>query len=338
MIYQPPFQLTHTMTKRVAEISELIGTWKAVNHGDLVPELRRGNRIRTIQASLAVEQNTLSLEQVTAVLEGKTVLGLPREIQEVRNAFAAYEKLELWQPQQIDDLLSAHRLLMHGLVDDAGRFRSGGTGIYQGQELVHMAPPASQLPRLINDLFGWLNTTDAHPLIASTAFHYEFEFIHPFFDGNGRMGRLWQTLILSRWQPMLAFLPVETVIKNRQQDYYRLLSEADKRADCSAFIEFLLAAIQASLEEAITQQQAPQASKTRVKTPVKTRVKTRVKTEDQILALLSAHAELSLADVAATIGRSISAVERAVAKLKIQNRLAYEGPKKGGKWKVIHQE
>lgn len=329
MIYQPPFQLTHTMTKRVAEISELIGTWKAVNHGDLVPELRRGNRIRTIQASLAVEQNTLSLEQVTAVLEGKTVLGLPREIQEVRNAFSAYEKLEQWQPQQVNDLLSAHRLLMHGLVDDAGRFRSDGTGIYQGQELVHMAPPASQLPRLINDLFDWLNTTDAHPLIASTAFHYEFEFIHPFSDGNGRMGRLWQTLILSRWQPMLAFLPVETVIKNRQQDYYRLLSEADKRADCSVFIEFLLAAIQGSLEEAITQQD----SETRVKTPVKTRVKT----EDQILALLSAHAELSLADVAATIGRSISAVERAVAKLKTQNRLAYEGPKKGGKWKVIHQ-
>lgn len=330
MIYQPPFQLTHTMTKRVAEISELIGTWKAVNHGDLVPELRRGNRIRTIQASLAVEQNTLSLEQVTAVLEGKTVLGLPREIQEVRNAFSAYEKLEQWQPQQVNDLLSAHRLLMHGLVDDAGRFRSDGTGIYQGQELVHMAPPASQLPRLINDLFDWLNTTDAHPLIASTAFHYEFEFIHPFSDGNGRMGRLWQTLILSRWQPMLAFLPVETVIKNRQQDYYRLLSEADKRADCSVFIEFLLAAIQGSLEEAITQQD----SETRVKTPVKTRVKT----EDQILALLSAHAELSLADVAATIGRSISAVERAVAKLKTQNRLTYEGPKKGGKWKVIHQE
>ena len=334
MTYQPPFQLTHTMTKRVAEISELIGVWKAVNHGDLVPELRRGNRIRTIQASLAVEQNTLSLEQVTAVLEGKTVLGLPREIQEVRNAFAAYEKLEQWQPQQVNDLLNAHGLLMHGLVDDAGRFRSGGTGIYQGQALVHMAPPASQLPRLINDLFDWLNTTDAHPLIASTAFHYEFEFIHPFSDGNGRMGRLWQTLILSRWQPMLAFLPVETVIKNRQQDYYRLLSEADKRADCSAFIEFLLAAIQASLEEAITQQHAAQISKTRVKTPVKTRVKT----EDQILALLSKHAELSLADVAATIGRSISAVERAVAKLKTQNRLTYEGPKKGGKWKVIRQE
>jgi Fic family protein len=329
MTYQPPFQLTHTMTKRVAEISELIGAWKAVNKGALVPELRRRNRIKTIQASLAVEQNTLSLEQVTAVQEGKTVLGLPREIQEVRNAFAAYEKLDHWQPHKLDDLLSAHRLLMHGLVDDAGRFRLGGTGIYQGQKLVHMAPPSSQVPRLVGNLFGWLGTTEAHPLIASTAFHYEFEFIHPFSDGNGRMGRLWQTLILSRWQPMLAFLPVETVIKNRQQDYYRLLSEADKQADCSLFIEFLLAAIAESLGEAINQQNA--SPKARVEEPVKTRVKT----DDQILALLSTHPELSLADVAATIGRSISAVERAVAKLKAQNRLEYEGPKKSGRWRVL---
>ncbi|MDZ7923457.1 MAG: Fic family protein [Marinagarivorans sp.] len=335
---QPPFQLTHTMTKQVAEISELIGAWKAVNHGALVPELRRGNRIKTIQASLAVEQNTLSLEQVTAVLEGKAVLGLPREIQEVRNAFTAYEKLEQWQPQQVDDLLTAHRLLMHGLVDDAGRLRIGGSGIYQGQELVHMAPPASQVPRLINDLLRWLNDTEAHPLIASTAFHYEFEFIHPFSDGNGRMGRLWQTLILSHWQPMLAFLPVETVIKNRQQDYYRILGEADKHADCSIFIEFLLTAIQESLADAIRQQHTVKTPETRVetsKTRVEARVEKPIKTEDQILALLKIHAELSLVDVATMIGRSVSAVERAAAKLKTQKRLTHEGPKKSGKWKVI---
>ena len=329
MSYQPPFQLTHTMMRHVARIGELIGMWKAANQNWLVPELRRGNRIKTIQASLAVEQNTLTLEQVTAVIEGKTVLGLPKEIQEVRNAFAAYEALEHWHPQKIDDLLAAHALLLHGLIDDAGHWRSKGAGIYRGEQLVHMAPPASQIPRLMADLFEWLVNTDAHPLIASAAFHYEFEFIHPFGDGNGRIGRLWQTLILSHWQPMLAFLPVETVIKHRQQTYYQLLTESDQKSDCSAFIEFLLQAIEDSLQEAINTQ--PDTEKTRVQM----RVQTRVQTPELILALLREHPQMSLADVAQQIEKSVSTVERAVAKLKKQGRLAFIVPKKDGYWQII---
>ena len=329
MSYQPPFQLTHTMMRHVARIGERIGTWKAANQNQLVPELRRGNRIKTIQASLAVEQNTLTLEQVTAVIEGKTVLGLPKEIQEVRNAFTAYDALEHWHPQQIDDLLAAHALLLHGLIDDAGHWRSKGAGIYRGEQLVHMAPPASQIPRLMADLFEWLANTDAHPLIASAAFHYEFEFIHPFGDGNGRIGRLWQTLILSHWQPMLAFLPVETVIKHRQQTYYQLLTESDQKSDCSAFIEFLLQAIEDSLQEAINTQ--PDTEKTRVQM----RVQTRVQTPEQILALLREHPQMSLAEVAQQIEKSVTTVERAVAKLKKQGRLAFIGPKKVGYWQVI---
>lgn len=331
MSYQPPFQLTHTMMRHVARIGELIGTWKAANQNQLVPELRRGNRIKTIQASLAVEQNTLTLEQVSAVIEGKTVLGLPKEIQEVRNAFAAYEALEQWHPHHIDDLLAVHALLLHGLIDDAGHWRSKGAGIYRGEQLVHMAPPASQIPRLMADLFDWLANTDAHPLIASAAFHYEFEFIHPFGDGNGRIGRLWQTLILSHWQPMLAFLPVETVIKHRQQTYYQLLTESDQKSDCSAFIEFLLQAIEDSLQEAINTQ--PDTEKTRVQT----RVKTRVQTPELILTLLRAHPQMSLADVAQQIEKSVTTVERAVAKLKTQGRLAFIGPKKDGYWQVIQE-
>ena len=329
MSYQPPFQLTHTMMRHVARIGELIGMWKAANQNRLVPELRRGNRIKTIQASLAVEQNTLTLEQVTAVIEGKTVLGLPKEIQEVRNAFAAYEALEHWHPHHIDDLLAAHALLLHGLIDDAGHWRSKGAGIYRGEQLVHMAPPASQIPRLMADLFDWLANTDAHPLIASAAFHYEFEFIHPFGDGNGRIGRLWQTLILSHWQPMLAFLPVETVIKHRQQTYYQLLTESDQKSDCSAFIEFLLQAIEDSLQEAINTQSDTE------KMRVQMRVQTRVQTPELILNLLSEHPQMSLADVAQQIEKSVSTVERAVAKLKIQGRLAFIGPKKDGYWQVI---
>ena len=331
MSYQPPFQLTHTMMRHVARIGELIGMWKAANQNRLVPELRRGNRIKTIQASLAVEQNTLTLEQVTAVIEGKTVLGLPKEIQEVRNAFAAYEAMEQWHPHQLDDLLAAHALLLHGLIDDAGHWRSKGAGIYRGEQLVHMAPPASQIPRLMIDLFDWLANTDAHPLIASAAFHYEFEFIHPFGDGNGRIGRLWQTLILSHWQPMLAFLPVETVIKHRQQTYYQLLTESDQKSDCSAFIEFLLQAIEDSLQEAINTQ--PDTEKMRVQT----RAQTRVQTPELILNLLSEHPQMSLADVAQQIEKSVSTVERAVAKLKIQGRLAFIGPKKDGYWQVIQE-
>lgn len=324
--YQPPFTLTHGLTKQVAEIAELLGQWKAANQNALVPKLRRSNRIKTIQASLAVEQNTLSIEQVTAVIEGKTVLGQPREIQEVRNAFSAYEAMTNWQANNLQDLLTAHGVLMRGLTDDAGLLRSGGTGIYQGKQLVHMAPPASQLPRLMDNLLDWLTNTEAHPLIASAAFHYEFEFIHPFSDGNGRMGRLWQTLILSHWQPVLAYLPVETVIKQQQSEYYRLLGEADQNTDCTDFICFLLEAIQNSLREAIQVQS---------ETQVETRVQTSGKTPEAIIELLQQQPELSLAELAKIIGRSTSAVKRAAAKLKQQGKLEYIGSKKGGYWKVL---
>lgn len=216
--YQPPFQLTHRMTALVADIAERLGAWKAANRTALVPELRHGNRIRILQASLAIEQNTLSVEQVAAVLAGKPVLGSPKEVQEVRNAFAAYEAMERWQPHRLADLLQAHELLMVGLVDRPGKLRDGDVGIWRDGKLLHMAPPASQVARLVKDLLGWLRKTDAHPLVASAAFHYDFEFIHPFSDGNGRTGRLWQALILSRWQPVLAWLPVETVIRHRQQE------------------------------------------------------------------------------------------------------------------------
>lgn len=326
--YQPPFQLSHGMTKAIATIAELLGAWKAVNQDDLRPALRRGNRIRSIHASLAVEQNTLTLDQITAVLDEKPVFGSPREIQEARNAFAAYQAMDQWQPHCLADLFAAHRLLMAALVDDAGQLRSGGVGVMAGKKIVHVAPPASQLPRLLRDLLHWLKTTDAHPLIASAAFHYEFEFIHPFSDGNGRMGRLWQSLILSRWQPMLAYLPVETVIKRRQQAYYRELAGADARADCSAFIEFMLAAIEDSLREAISTGQ-------NAETPGKTLGKTPGKTPELILALLRQNPRLSIPELAAQLAKSDSAVERAIRKLRESGQLKRIGPNKGGHWQVM---
>ncbi len=248
--YTPPFTITSAILSLVAEIAGEAGRLSALEGTGNIPKLRRENRIRSIHASLAIENNTLSLDQVTAVISGKRVLGQPREIQEVKNAFAAYEAMPSWSPSAVKDLLAAHRLMLGGLVDDAGRFRSRSVGIAQGKQIVHLAPPAERVPGLMKDLLGWLKRTDAHPLVAGCVFHYELEFIHPFADGNGRMGRLWQTLVLSRWNPLFAFLPVETVIRDQQAAYYKVLASCDKAGNSTAFIEFLLSALLTALREA----------------------------------------------------------------------------------------
>lgn len=204
---------------------------------------------------MAIENNTLTLEQVTAVIEGRRVLGHPREIQEVRNAFATYEAMEEWDASSEQDLLTAHGVLMRGLIDEPGCYRSGGVGIFRGEQLVHVAPPAGRVSKLMADLLDWLKNTNEHPLVASGVFHYEFEFIHPFADGNGRMGRLWQTLILRNWRPLLAYLPVETVVHARQEEYYRVLAVADQRADATPFIEFMLSALRDAIGEAVAADQ-----------------------------------------------------------------------------------
>lgn len=317
--YRPPLQITPALLRRVAEICEMLGRWSVSGGAALSPRLRRDNRIRTIQASLAIENNTLSLEQVTAVLDGKRVLGLPREIQEVRNAFAAYERLDTWHPESLDDLLAAHGVLMAGLVDAPGHLRTGGVGIYRGDALVHMAPPANRVPELIEDLLAWLKETDLHPLMASCAFHYEFEFIHPFPDGNGRMGRLWQTLILSRWQPMLAYLPVETVVRARQEAYYQALAAADGAADTAPFVEFMLQALHAAMSEVLSPQGSEEASE---------------KSSEKILALLRSSPALAARQLAQRLGISQRAVEKHIAKLRAEGRLRRAGPAKGGHWVV----
>jgi len=242
-IYHPPFAITPAIVRLVAEIGEVLGRLGVSSELVITPRLRRQNRIRTIQASLAIEGNTLDLEQVTAILDGKRVLGLPREIQEVRNAIKAYEQLKEWNPSSVQHLLESHGVMMDGLVDLPGAFRTGGVGIRKGDEMVHIAPPAQRVPALIHDLLLWLEQTADHPLIAGCVFHYEFEFIHPFSDGNGRIGRLWQTLILSRWKPALACFPLESVVRERQADYYAALLRSDKTADSTPFVEFMLDAL-----------------------------------------------------------------------------------------------
>ena len=267
--YEPPYDRTPTILRLVAEISECIGRYTAFSEQTLTPQLRRANRIRTIQASLEIEQNTLSLEQVTAVLNGKRILGHPKEIQEVRNAFITYEALEELAPTSSKDLLKAHELLMAGLIDEAGVYRSGSVGVAQGNEIVHLAPPAERVRFLIKDLLDWLKKTDEHPLVASCVFHYEFEFIHPFADGNGRMGRLWQTLILREWKALFAYLPVETIIRDRQSTYYKKLAESDNTGKATSFVEFMLEAIKESIQQAVSTDQVSDQVNDQVKRLIK---------------------------------------------------------------------
>ena len=212
-MYIPPFTITDEITSLIADIAELVGHLTATADHLPAPHLRKENRIKTIQSSLAIENNSLTVDQVTAIVEGKRVLGPPNEIQEVRNALDAYELLMELNPYKEKDLLKAHKLMMTDLVNENGRYRQGGVGVFDGQKCIHMAPPAQRVPVLMADLLGWVKQTKVHPLVSSCVFHYEFEFIHPFADGNGRMGRMWQTILLMQWKPIFAWIPVETIVK-----------------------------------------------------------------------------------------------------------------------------
>jgi len=253
--YVPPYKITEAIIHLVSEISEQVGVIAIKNEAVANLQLRRENQIKSIHSSLAIENNSLSLEQVTDIICGKRVLGAPGEIREVKNAYEAYNLLFTFDPFSIEDMLSAHSVLMADLTNEAGRFRSGGVGVFAGEKLVHMAPLANVVPKLMSELIRWLKISDAHPLIKSCVFHYEFEFIHPFADGNGRMGRMWQTLLLSQWKPVFAWLPVERLILENQQEYYDVLAASDKAADSTAFIEFMLRAIRDALNELLQTEQ-----------------------------------------------------------------------------------
>jgi Fic family protein len=267
MTYKPPFTVTSKILSLVSEISESVGRLSVINEQDQALRLRRVNKLRTIQGSLAIEGNTLSVEQITAVFEGKPVIAPPKEVQEVKNALAVYDRFNDWNPYEEKDLLEAHRILMHGLVDQLGAYRTGGVGVMSGSQVVHMAPPANQVNRLMGDLFGWLQKNEDHALISSAVFHYEFEFIHPFADGNGRMGRLWQSLILAKWNPLFANLPIESLIYRHQADYYRAIALSTDKSDSAAFIEFMLGVIRDTLVEQMnsTPQDNPQDTPQAVK-------------------------------------------------------------------------
>ncbi len=246
---KPPYNITVKILKLVASISEKIGEVNSAHLNKPPTELRKKNRIKTIHSSLEIEGNTLTIEQITAIVENKRVIGPKKDILEVKNAIAVYDYLDKLNPYSFDSFCEAHRILMNGLIESAGRLRSKSVGIVKGQEVAHIAPQSEMLRPLMNDLFKYLKNDDDLILIKSCVFHYEMEFIHPFIDGNGRMGRLWQTLILKSDFPVFEFLPIETLIKERQEKYYEALGKSDNSGESTVFIEFMLEIILESLEE-----------------------------------------------------------------------------------------
>lgn len=248
-MYTPPFTMTDEITNLVIEIAEFTGAMTVSEQLSKNPKLRRENRIRSIHSSLAIEQNSLTMDQVSDIIDGKRVLGPPQDIREVQNAYEAYEIMTRLNPYSVRDLLKAHKIMTEGLVKEAGVFRSKSVGVYAGERLIHIGTPANYVPVLIGQLFNWLKKSKLHPLVKSCIFHYEFEFIHPFADGNGRTGRLWHTLILAKWQEFFLWIPIETIIHERQADYYKALNSSNIDGESTEFVRFMLELIRDLLKE-----------------------------------------------------------------------------------------
>jgi Fic family protein len=262
---KPPYSITPAILTLISSISEKLGIINASHLQAPRTELRKANRIKTIHSTLEIEGNTLSLDQVTAVIENKRVIAPQKDILEVKNAIHVYDALQSFNALSLPSFLKAHALLMQGLIMKPGKFRSAGAGIVKGSKLTHLAPKANMVKALMNDLFSYLKNDKDLLLIKSCVFHYELEFIHPFEDGNGRMGRLWQSVILKELNPIFVFLPVELIIKQRQSEYYKVLEKSDKSGNSTLFIEFILAAIDEALSMQVNQRRAPVTAEERIK-------------------------------------------------------------------------
>ncbi len=317
----PPFEITNTIIDLVAEIAELIGRLTSINSLSTNPTLRRTNRIRTIYSSLAIEQNTLSLERVTAVLSGRHVLAPPKDIAEVKNAYEIYERLDELDPFNVDDLLTAHGIMTRGLVEESGYFRSRPVAVVDQQgNILHVGTLPDYVPGLTKDLLVWTKNSEVHMLIRSCVFHYELEQIHPFADGNGRVGRLWHTLLLSKWNPTFAWLPVEAMIHERQQEYYDAINASNAAGESTAFIEFMLSIIKASLMDAINTRDAMSDGKLDKETLRWMRIE----------KFLQTHSFIMNADVRTLCNVSAATANRILAGFAAEGKLTK--CRKGGHW------
>ena len=317
----PPFTITNSMIELIGEISRRIGILTVGTNMSRNPRLHHANRIRSIHSSLAIENNTLTLEQVTDIIQGKHVLGPPSEIREVKNAFQAYEQLSAFDPYSVDDFLRAHNLMTSDLIHDSGKFRETGVGVFSGDTVVHMAPPASLVPELITNLFVWAKSSDVHPLIKSCVFHFELEFIHPFIDGNGRMGRLWQTLILSKWEPLFAWIPVESLIQESRQKYYDALGESGKKGNSTYFVEFMLTVISNALNMYEIDIKKPSVRLS--------------EKEQTILDLIKENSRITILEIVEITGYPRSTVTRLMKNMSENSIIERVGSKKNGYWNPL---
>lgn len=316
-MYVPPFSVSAKAIGLVAEISALVERYAIrleQTDGEL---LRKVNRIKIIHSSLAIEGNELSEDEVRTVLEGKTVVVPQRQLQEVRNAIRAYEKSEKWDAYSVEDMLRAHGYMMEGLCPQAGTFRKGGVGVFAGDKLVHMAPPAGMVSTLMHQLFNWLKNAEDHLLIRSCVFHYEFEFIHPFSDGNGRIGRLWQSLILGKLHPAFPHLPVENMVYASQDGYYKAIEQSSALSNCSPFIDFMLGEILQALRQSV---------------PASLELSEK---EQFIINCIQQNASISAKSIAERAGVSPRLIEMHLTKMKKRGILQRDGARKNGKWRLL---
>ena len=317
MAYEPSFERTDVIDALCMEIAELVGMLSPQAPLSTNPTLRRELRIRTIYSSLVIEGNKLDERAVSAIIDGKRVLGDRRDILEVENVRAAYDLIPELDPHSLADLLRVHRVMMGGLAPDAGRFRSGHVGVFNGDTLIHAGTPAAYIPEVMGGLFEWLRATRLHPLLASCVFHFEFEFCHPFSDGNGRMGRLWHTLLLSRWRPVLAWVPIESAIRRRQAEYYEALALSGANGSCESFLEFMLEAIREAVCPYARPKSAADAERARA------------------LAFLRDNPHATVTQLSQYLGRSKRSAERMVARLKEEGSLKRQGSPRAGMW-IVH--
>lgn len=328
--YKPPYTITSKILKLTAEISELISDIKHIDkkHSNLT--LRKKNRVRSITGTLQIEGNSFDEDKVTSVINGKTVLGTMREIEEVKGAIEAYDYLDKYSCKNEKDLLKAHKFLMDKLLTNAGCYRNSNVGIGSKDGVTHVAPPPNFVPQLMGDVFQWLNSTDEHLLIVSCIFHYEFEFIHPFSDGNGRIGRLWQTVILKSFKELFAYIPIESMVRNNQQSYYKALEDSGSLGESTPFIEFMLNVINNSLKDYIKE------SKKDV--PLNVLKNVPLKRLDTILKLMGENRDITILELSNILKVTDKTIKRDITKLKNESIIQRVGSLKSGYWEIIDKK